>query len=219
MWRICQDSELATAINYQRGDLGALNMPDGWSFYLCARYHMEALRSLMTPLTYTLRDGERGWEAATDMLFASLLKFAKIQTGICSNGLLEFPVGANVREDCLWRSGQESMPKDYQLRRESAYRIRWCLDRSRSEWVCLGDFLLLFPQIKMGLKVEMVMVMMILTISSKWGSYHRSKDNFNHFWKTLKMTSCTFVQLEECRHIFHPRWDLLLIRTLLKGMF
>lgn len=29
MWRICQDSELATAINYQQGVLGALNMPDG----------------------------------------------------------------------------------------------------------------------------------------------------------------------------------------------
>lgn len=84
MWRICQGSELATAINYQRGVLGALNMPDGWSFYLCARYHIEALRSLMTPLTYTLKDWERGWEqlshAATDILFASLLKFAKIRT-------------------------------------------------------------------------------------------------------------------------------------------
>lgn len=59
-------------------------MPDGWSFYLCARYHIEALRSLMTPLTYTLKDGERGREqlsrAATDMLLASLLKFAKIRT-------------------------------------------------------------------------------------------------------------------------------------------
>lgn len=38
----------------------------------------------MTPLTYTLKDGEQGWEqvfhAASDMLFASLLKFAKVQT-------------------------------------------------------------------------------------------------------------------------------------------
>lgn len=58
-------------------------MPDGRSFYLCARYHIEALRSLMTPLTYTLKDGERGQEqlshAAADMLFASLLKFVKIR--------------------------------------------------------------------------------------------------------------------------------------------
>lgn len=133
--------------------------------------------------------------------------------------LLEFPVGANVREDCLWRSGQERITSSW---RESAYRIRWCLDRvaftdrsiARSDWFCLGDFLLLFSP--NYLKVEM---MMILTILSKWVSYDRSKDNFNHFWKTLKMTSCTFVQLEECRHIFYPGWDSCLIRTILKGKF
>ena len=50
-------------------------------------------------------------------------------------------------------------------------------------------------------------------------SYKRSKDNFIHFWKTLKMTSCTFSQLDECMHIFDPRRDSFLIRTLLKGMF
>lgn len=59
MWCICQDSELATAINYQWGVFRALNIPDGWSFYLCARYHNKALRSLMTQLTYTLGSGDR----------------------------------------------------------------------------------------------------------------------------------------------------------------
>lgn len=122
MWRICQDRELATAINYQQGVHGALNMPDGRSFYLCARYHIQALRSLMTLLTYTLKDVERGWEGvshvAAYLLFAELLKFVKKYepgTRIFSNSLPEFPMSANVGEDCLRRAGHETEPRDWKF--------------------------------------------------------------------------------------------------------
>lgn len=139
MWHICQDSELATAINYQQGFLGASNTPAGRGFCLCARYHIQALRSLMTPLTYTLKDGERQREqvppVASDMLFAELLKYEP-GTRIFSNSLPEFPVSANVGEECLQRSGRKPEPRDYQFMErcgvQAAYRNWIC--RHHPDW-------------------------------------------------------------------------------------
>lgn len=53
-------------------------------------------------------------------------------TRIFSNSLPEFPVSANVGEECLRRAGRESEPRDYQFRVQSAYRSWIC--RHHPDW-------------------------------------------------------------------------------------